>query len=165
MNNKLIADIERHKKRNYLLSGVVPELERLVKSNNVFTKEESIEALNKIRDRLVLLEEELKESYVIAKKMRRELYEGCTHEALIKRSNYYECVICGEYFMLEGINFNCFLVDSLEERSNLYYIISCIINEIAIQDEDIFDVFENKLYEKYKEYDKEDNLLVYRRSR
>ena len=109
MNNKLIADIERHKKRNYLLSGVVPELARLVKSNNVFTKEESIEALNKIRDRLVLLEEELKESYVIAKKMRRELHEGCTHEALIKRSNYYECVICGEYFMLEGINFNCLI--------------------------------------------------------
>ena len=82
MNNKLIANIERHKKRNYLLSEVVPELERLVKSNNVFTKEESTEVLNKIRDRLVLLQCELKESYVIAKKMRRELHEGCKAEGI-----------------------------------------------------------------------------------
>lgn len=165
MNNKLIADIERNRKRNYLLSNIVPELEILVKNGSVFTKEESIKALSKIKERLILLHEELKNSYVIVKKMRRELYECCTHEALIKRDNYYECAICGECFMLEGINFNCFLVDSLEERSNLYYIISCIINEIAIQDENIFDVFEDRLYERYKNYNKEDNLLVYRRSR
>lgn len=165
MNNKLIADIERNRQRNYLLGHVVPELERLVKSSSTFTKEESIEALNKIKERLLSLQEELKDSYVMARKMRRELDKCCTHEVLIKRANYYECSICGECFMLDGINFNCFLVDSLEERTNLYYIISCLINEIAIQDEDVFNVFEDKLYKKYKEYDDIDNLLVYRRSR
>lgn len=165
MNNKLIADIERHRKRNNLLRDIVPELEKLVKSSSAFTMKESIGALNKIKERLLSLQEELKNSYVMARKMRRELDECCTHEVLIKRANYYECSICGECFMLDGINFNCFLVDSLEERTNLYYIISCLINEIAIQNEDVFNVFEDKLYEKYKEYDDIDNLLVYRRSR
>lgn len=165
MNNKLIADIERNRQRNYLLGYVVPELERLVKSSSTFTKKESIEALSIIKERLILLQEELKNSYVATKKMRWELRQACTHEVLIKRDNCYECAICGECFMLDGINFNCFLVDSLEGRANLYYIISCVINKIAIQDEDIFDVFEDKLYKKYKEYDDIDNLLVYRRSR
>ena len=165
MNNKLIADIYKNEKRNDLLRQIVPKLEKLVKSSSVFTKKESIEALNEIKNRLTMLQEELKNSYVAAKKMRWELRQACTHEALIKRDNYYECAICGECFMLDGINFNCFLVDSLEERANLYYIISCMINEIATQDEDIFDVFEDKLYEKYKEYDDSDNLLVYRRTR
>ena len=165
MNNKLIADIERNKKRNYLLGNIVPELEILVKNGGAYTKEESMEALNKIRDKLVLLQSELKNSNVIARKLRRELYECCTHEILIKRSNYYECAICGECFRLENIDFNTFLIDSLEERSNLYYIISCIVSEIAMNDGNIFDVFENRLYEKYREYYKEDDLLVYRRSR
>ena len=165
MNNKLIADIERNRKINNLLRDIVPELEKLVKSSSTFTKEESIEALNEIKNRLTILQEELKNSYVMARKMRRQLDECCTHEVLIKRANYYECSICGECFMLDSINFNCFLVDSLEGRANLYYIISCMINEIAIQDEDVFNVFEDKLYEKYKNYDDINNLLVYRRSR
>lgn len=165
MNNKLIADIERNRKRNYLLSEVVPELERLVKSSDVFTKEESIEVLNKIRDRLVLLQGELKESYVATRKMRKELNECCTHEVLIKRSNYYECAICGECFGLENIDFNTFLLECLDERYYLFVIVSDVISEIAINNENIFDVFEDRLYERYKNYDKEDNLLVYRRSR
>ena len=165
MNNKLITDIYTNEKRNDLLREVVPELEKLVKSSSAFTKKESIEALSIIKERLILLQEELKNSYVATKKMRWELRQACTHEVLIKRDNYHECAICGECFMLDGINFNCFLVDSLEERTNLYYIISCLINEIAIQDEDVFNVFEDKLYEKYQEYDDIDNLLVYRRSR
>jgi hypothetical protein len=135
MNNKLIADIERNRKRNYLLGNIVPELEILVKNGSAFTKEESIEVLNKIRDRLVLLQSELKESYVTARKMRKELNECCTHEVLIKRSNYYECAICGECFGLENIDFNTFLIDSLEEGVHLYYITSCVISEIAINDE------------------------------
>ena len=165
MNNKLIVDIERNRKRNYLLSEVVPELERLVKSSDVFTKEESIEVLNKIRDRLVLLQGELKDSYVAARKMRKELNECCTHEVLIKTSNYYECAICGECFMLENIDFNTFFLECLDERYYLFVIVSDVISENAINDGNIFDVFEDRLYEKYKEYDKEDNLLVYRRSR
>jgi len=165
MNNKLIANIERHRKRGDLLRNVVPELERLVKNSDTFTKEESITALNKIRDSLVLLSDELKNSYVMAKKMRIELRDCCTHEVLIKRSNYYECVICGECFRIDDINFNCFLVDSLEESPMLYYTISCIINEIAINDKDIFIIFEEMLYKKYKDYDNSDNLLIYRRSR
>ena len=56
-------------------------------------------------------------------------------------------------------------MDSLEESPMLYYIISCIINEIAINDKDIFIVFEEMLYKKYKDYDNSDNLLIYRRSR
>lgn len=165
MNNKLIADIERNRKRRDLLRNVVPELERLVKNSDTFTKEKSIEVLNKIRESLVLLSDELKNSYVMAKKMRMELRDCCTHEVLIKRSNYYECVICGECFGINDINFNCFLVESLEQKTILYYIISCVINEIAINDDDIFNVFEDMLYYKYKDYDDSDNLLVYRRSR
>lgn len=165
MNNKLIADIERNRKRNYLLGNIVPELEKLVKNGGAFTKKDSIEALNKIRDRLVLLQGELKDSYVAARKMRKELNECCTHEVLIKRSNYYECAICGECFMLENIDFNTFLLECLDESHYLFVIVSDVISEIAINDGNIFDVFEDRLYEKYKEYDKEDNLLVYRRSR
>ena len=165
MNYRLIVDIYINEKRKNLLRKIVPELDTLVKNSISFTRKESIEALNKIKDRLVLLQTELKESYVIAKKMRKELNESCTHEVLIKRDNYYECVICGECFGLENIDFNTFLVESLEERANLYYITSCVISEIAMNDEDIFGVFEDRLYKNYKNYDKEDNLLVYRRSR
>lgn len=166
MNNKLIADIERNRKRNYLLGHVVPELEKLVKNSGTFTKVESIDALNEIKDKLVLLNDELKNTYVMAKRMRRELDECCIHEVLIKRENYYECAICGECFKLENIDFNTFLVECLEPDYYLYNVIlSDVISDIAMNNKDIFDVFEDTLYEKYKEYDREDNLLVYRRSR
>jgi len=165
MNNKLIADIEIHRQRGNILRKVVPELEGLVKNSDTFTKEESIEVLNKIREKLVLLSDELKNSYVIAKKMRMELRDCCTHEVLIKKSNYYECVICGNCFGLEHIDFNSFLVESLENCPYLYVMVSDIIGEIAIKGEDIFAVFEDMLYKKYKTYDDSDNLLVYRRSR
>ena len=165
MNNKLIADIEMNRKRNNLLRDIVPELEKLVKSSSTFTKEESIEALNEIKERLVLLKEEENNSYIMVKKKRFELRQVCTHEALIKRDNYYECVICGECFKFENIDFNTFLLECLDERHYLFVMASDIISEIAMNDEDIFDVFEDRLYEKYKDYDKEDNLLIYRRSR
>lgn len=166
MNNKLIADIERNRKRNYLLGHVVPELERLVKNSGTFTKVESIDSLNKIKDKLVLLNEELKNTYVMAKRMRRELGECCIHEVLIKRDNYYECAICGECFKFENIDFNAFLVECLEPDYYLYNIIlSDVISDIAINGKDIFDVFEDMLYERYKAHNNIDNLLVYRRSR
>lgn len=166
MNNKLIADIERHRKRNNLLREVVPELERLVKSSSTFTKEESIKALSIIKERLIFLQEELKNSYVIAKKMRRALDECCTHEVLIKRDNYYECAICGECFGLENIDFNTFLVECLETDYYLYNVIlTNVISDIAINNKDIFEVFEDMLYERYKKHNDIDNLLVYRRSR
>lgn len=165
MNNKLIADIYKNGKRNDLLKEIVPKLETLVKNSDTFTKKESVTALNKVRDSLVLLRDELNSSYVKAKGMRKILRNSCTHEIIIKKSNYYECVICGECFKLDDINFNCFLVENLEECSMLYYIISCIINDIAMNDEDVFSVFEDMLYDKYKNYGDSDNLLVYRRSR
>lgn len=166
MNNKLISDIYKNDKRKDLLCKVVPELEKLIKNSSKFTKKESIEALNKIRDRLVLLQSELKNTFVIARKMRWELRQVCTHEVLIKKDNYYECAICGECFKLENIDFNTFLVECLETDYYLYNIIlSDIISDIAMKDEDIFDVFEDMLYERYKVHNDIDNLLVYRRSR
>ena len=165
MNNKLIADIENNRKRKDLLHKVVPELERLVKNSGTFSKQESIGALNEIRNRLTMLQDELKNSYVINKKMRRELDECCTHEALIKRGNYYECAICGKCFNINDINFNAFLVECLESRPILFIIVSNVISDIAMKEEVFFEVFEDKLYKKYKEYDDIDNLLVYRRSR
>ena len=71
----------------------------------------------------------------------------------------------GECFGLENIDFNTFLLECLDERYYLFVIVSDVISEIAINNENIFDVFEDRLYERYKNYDKEDNLLVYRRSR
>ena len=166
MNNKLIADIYINEKRKDLLCKVVPELEGLINNSSKFTKKESIKALSIIKERLILLQEELKNSYVIAKKMRRELDECCTHEVLIKKSNYYECAICGECFGLENIDFNTFLVECLETDYYLYNIIlSDIIGKIAMNEEDFFEVFEDMLYERYKEHNDLDNLLVYRRSR
>ena len=166
MNNKLIADIYKNEKRKDLLCELVPELEKLIKNSRIFTKKESIEALNKIRDRLVLLNEELKNTFVTARKMRWELRQACTHEALIKRDNYYECAICGECFKFENIDFNTFLVECLETDYYLYNVIlTDVITDIAINNKDIFEVFEDMLYERYKKHNDIDNLLVYRRSR
>ena len=160
MNNKLIAEIERHRERQYVLSKVIPEIKTLLKRSSTFTKEESIIALEKIKQHLILLENELKNGYVTAKKMRRDLHNSCTHEVLIKNSNCYECCICGKYFIFDDIDFDTFLIDSLEvDPMNYHNLIFHIINEIATSDEDIMDVFEDRLYSK------NDNLLVYRRSR
>ena len=166
MNNKLIADIERNRKRNYLLGIVVPELEKLVRNSSAFTKKESIEVLNEIKNRLTMLQEELKNSYVIARKMRWELRQSCTHEVLVKKDNYYECAMCGECFKFENIDFNTFLVECLETDYYLYNVIlTGVISDIAMKDENIFEVFEDMLYERYKVHNNIDNLLVYRRSR
>ncbi len=159
MNNKLIAEIERHKERQYVLSKVVPEIKSLLKKSSIFTKEESITALKKIKQHLIILEEEYKNRFVTAKRMRKELYDSCTHDILTKNANWYECFICRDRFILDDIDFNCFLIESLEENPMLYSIISHIINEIATNDEDIMEVFEDRLYSK------NDNLLIYRRSR
>lgn len=166
MNNKLIADICTNEKRNDLLREVAPELEKLVKSSSTFTKKESIEVLSIIKERLILLQEELKNSYVAAKKMRWELRQACTHEVLIKRDNYYECAICGECFKFKNIDFNIFLVECLEPDYYLYNVIlTDVISDIAVNNKDFFDVFEDMLYEKYKVHNDINNLLVYRRSR
>ena len=79
----------------------------------------------------------------MVKKKRFELRQVCTHEALIKRNNYYECVICGECFKFENIDFNTFLLECLDDRHYLFVMASDIISEIAMNDEDIFDVFED----------------------
>lgn len=166
MNIKLISDIYINEKRKDLLCKVVPELEKLIKNSSKFTKKESIEVLNKIRDRLVLLQSELKNTFVTARKMIWELRQACTHEVLIKKDNYYECAICGECFKFENIDFNTFLVECLEPDYYLYNVILYdIIGEIAMNEDDFFEVFEDMLYERYKVHNDIDNLLVYRRSR
>ena len=149
MNNKLIAEIGRNDKRISLLREMVPELKILLKNGSTFTREESIEVLNKIREKLVLLEDELKNNYVLAKKLRRQVHEECTHEALVKKSNYYECAICDECFKLDDINFNTFLVECLETDYYLYNVIlTNVISDIAINNKDIFEVFKDMLYER-----------------
>ena len=166
MNNKLIANIYINEKRKDLLCKVVPELEKIIKNSSKFTKKESIEALSIIRDKVVLLQEELKNTFVAARKMRWGLRQACTHEALVKKSNYYECAICDECFKLDDINFNSFLVECLETDYYLYNVIlTNVISDIAINNKDIFEVFEDMLYERYKKHNDIDNLLVYRRLR
>lgn len=166
MNNKLIANIYINEKRKDLLCKVVPELERLINNGSKFTKEESIKALSIIRDKVVMLQEELKNTFVAARKMRWGLRQACTHEILVKKDYYYECAICDECFKLDSINFDAFLVECLETDYYLYNVILAdVISDIAINNKDIFEVFEDMLYERYKKRNDIDNLLVYRRSR
>ena len=161
MNNKLIVEKERLIERRDLLIDVIPKLKTILKNSSVFTKEESIIALERIKKYLELLNEEEKNNRVSMKKLHKEIYNSCTHDVIIKENNeknIYECCICHEYFVLDDINFNCFLIDDVDGKQMSWFsLISHIIKEIAINDDDIFEVFEDKLYSK------NNNLLVYRR--
>ena len=163
MDNKLIAEIEVRSKREKILDNVIPEIKRLLNvDSSKFTKEESIVALEKIRDYFVSLDEEYKSHFTNIKSLYLTLYDTCKHEVLMREnnSNICKCAICGERLIIDDINFDCFLIDSIEgNHMNSWSLISYIIKEIASNDEDIMEVFEDKLYSK------NDSLLVYRRSR
>lgn len=162
MNNKLIAEKERLSKRHRALREVIPKIKELLKDREQFSKKDSIEALKKITDYLSQFEEEARMDFITLKKLHRDIINNCNHEILVKEGikNIYHCAICNELFMLDDIDFDCFLIESIEDSAmNYFWLLSSIIKEIATNDENIMDIFESRLYKK------NNKLLVYRRSR
>lgn len=162
MDNMLIMQKEKLIERRYFLNDVIPILKGFLNQNSSkFTNEESLLALNKIRQYLLTLEEEAKGIYTNSKIVRRQLNETCTHDVLKKEygKNIYSCSICHDYFTIDDIDFDCFLTDCIENDPHADNIIWNIILDTASKGESIFDVFEEKLL------DKSDNIMVYRRTK
>ena len=162
MNNELIMQKENFIKRKYFLDEVIPILKGFLSQNSSkFTNEESLVALNKIREHLLLLEEESSTIYKNAKSVRRQLNETCTHDILKRdcNKNIYCCCICHDYFTINDIDFDCFLIDCFDNDYYYENIIQSIILDTAKKNENFFDEFEKKILEK------SDNIMVYRRTK
>lgn len=162
MNNELIIEKERLIERKNYLNDVIPVLKAFLSRNSSkFTNTESLVALKKIREHLLLLEEEASTVYLNAKSVRNQLNNTCTHDVLKREGdkNIYCCCICHDYFTINDIDFECFLIDCFENNYYFENIIWNIILDIAKRKENIFDVFEEKLLKKIN------NAMVYRRTK
>lgn len=66
----------------------------LKKYETSFKKEESIEALKRIKEYLEIIKKEYYDNKINQKQLYKEFYTTCNHEVAIKYYNTYHCLIC-----------------------------------------------------------------------
>lgn len=163
MNKELYIKREEQLKKLRELSFLVHTLEKFLEKNEKnFKKEESIEALKRIKEYFKLKEDE----YCECDKEYWELYDQlrftCKHEVAIRyfNSSYYQCLICGN---------NLDYCDKLPEKALISIdtaddykvadIIEDIFKEVVHSDKDLMETISEAIEE--MQYEK--NIKVYRR--
>ena len=126
-----MRDFYQLDKRITMLHESIPKIENLINYSSVFKNKDSIESLDVIKKKLLVLKDEFRSDIVQKRKMIFELHNNCKHEVLVSSSKGYRCPVCDACIALNNIDFDCFLVDSLEEKPFIYIYIEDILKEIA----------------------------------
>lgn len=158
MNNKLITqryDLQMALREEYFIKNIE---EFVIENSHLFENAESLVALNKIREYLStrkIFFDSVKEQLNITKK---EISACCQHEVLKKNYDQAICLICGHWDFIKDVQYNHFFIEDTDfySESNIIE----IINRIAINNQNIFDVFEDYIAES-----KENKMKIYRRVR
>lgn len=166
MNKELYIKNEKQKLTLKNINTLVYTLEKfLEESNNKFKKEESIEALKKVKKYLELKKQELKETENIQKNIYHELYTTCNHEVAIKYSNIpsYRCLICECALTRESIDIPKQSLISIDTTNDykVAYIIEELFQKIIYSDKDLIETITEFL----EEIQYERNIKIYRRSK
>lgn len=154
MNKELYIEIKYKLKKLQDLSFKIGMLEKFLKENeNNFKREESINALNKIKEYYILKKKEIKILEQNYKELITIQTKTCNHEISIKKtiSSSFYCLICGKYMgenqnEIEGLS-----IDTTKDYE-AYYIIEKHFEELLNGEEDILDsmvkLLETLQYEK-----------------
>lgn len=141
MNNELLT-------KRYQLFGklddchVIDRINKfLEKYEKEFTTEQSKEAISRIKNYLSTKVKEKNNLDLQKENIRSEIKATCKHEILTKNYDQAICLICGHWDFIKEINYDHFFFEDLMYPEERY--IYEIIYKIAINDEDIFEVFED----------------------
>lgn len=166
MNKELYIRKEESLKELQKLRVLVSCLQTFLEKNEKnFKREESIEALEKIRTYFEINEKEYHESESKYREVEMKLYSTCNHEVAVKRSNYfcYECLICNR--ILESnrdkVPENSLISIDTTKDYEVAGIIEEIFKEVVHSDKDLIEEISDAIEE--MQYDRD--IKVYWRSR
>lgn len=113
----------------------------LEKYETEFTTEQSKEAISRIKEFVNGKVKEQTSLELEKEKIRNEIRTTCKHEILRKNYDQAVCLICGHWDFIKEVNYNHFFFEELmyPEENYIYE----IIYKIAINDENVFEVFED----------------------
>lgn len=154
MNKELYKEIKSKLKELQNITYKTSVLESFLKENEKnFTRKESINALNKIKEYLLeqrKIQSTLETEY---KELITRQIKTCNHEVSIKRSTSpsFYCLICGKYMGDNQNNIPNLSVD-ISKDYEVYYIIEKHFERLIQNDEDISEsiikLLENLQYER-----------------
>lgn len=166
MNKELY--IKRENKLGELnkLRVIVRELQDFLKNNaNNFKKDESVEALKRIRDYYEVKQKEYDINEEEEKKLYKELYSTCNHEVSIKWSNIpaHRCLICDCTLDKDRtpVEAKALIAIDTTKDYEVAYIIQEIFKDIVYSDKDLVETINDAV----EDLQYERNIKVYRRTR
>lgn len=146
MDNKLILekrDVETRLKKLFCNYTKIEFYSKFLDEySECFKKEESIKALNKIREYILNLDKEYKDLEKRKDEINNEIISKCSHD-IVSLNKYcnkdkYYCCMCGND--IDKLHINSFVID-VDDGLN-YDVLYDLIYDIAKNNEDINDVFE-----------------------
>lgn len=99
MINKLKKDYENLTRKFCDLRSQIAELNTfLEKQSKIYSRKESIDALNKIREFLEIKGDEEVQMHKDLNVLRIKIDDACGHSVVIKKWSDWVCPVCGKYF-------------------------------------------------------------------
>lgn len=145
MNNELLVKREElHKKfMKTLTMQYIKDF--LVKYEKEFSLAESKKAIERIKQFVVLKEKEEQSLEIEKIELEKQIMTSCKHEIVKKNYDQAICLICGHWDFINEIRYKHYFLEDLmyPEEEKIYE----IIYKIAINCQDVFEVFEDYLSE------------------
>jgi len=143
MNNGLLIKREELYKKARKCQVVDSINDFLTKYEKEFTSGNSIEAIKRIKQFLVQKEKENQTLEIERIALEKEIMSTCKHEIVKKNYDQAICLICGHWDFINEINYSHYFFEDLmyPEEGEIYEIIS----KIAINNQNVFEVFEEYL--------------------
>lgn len=143
MNNELLVKREELYKKTRKCQVVDRIKDFLDKYEKEFTSVNSKEAIKRIKQFLIQKEEENQTLEIERIILKKEIMATCKHEIVKKNYDQAICLICGQWDFINEINYSHYFFEDLmyPEEEEIYEIIS----KIAINNQDVFEVFEDYL--------------------
>ncbi len=145
MNNELIVKREELYKKFRKEQTIQNIKDFLVKYEKEFSSVESKKAIERIKQFLALKEKEEQSLEIEKIDLKKQIMISCKHEILKKNYDQAICLICGHWDFINEISYRHYFLEDLmyPEEEKIYE----IIYKIAINGQDVFEVFEDYLSE------------------
>lgn len=164
MNKELYIKKENKLEELQKLSFLVHSLKEFLTENEQnFKKEESIEALKRIKKYFEIKDKEYHDCEEKHKLMTKELISTCKHEIAImpSRMPYYQCLICKQILSqnINAIPKKSIISVDVTNDYEVEYILEKIFIEVVYSDKDLIKTINQTVEE--LQYDR--NIKIYRR--
>ena len=157
MNKDLIVKNKELQEEEHLLYYTISRIKEVLENSSFYKKPESKQALEKIKEYLQEKEKRLSQLEQEQKLIQKKLKETCKHEIILKTDLNTTCVICNRLFINPPTNQHLLLEYDSYLTPSFYKDINDTIIEIAINDINPLEEFENQIAKKVKQ------IRIYRR--